>query len=336
MLFSVKTYGRAGLLGNPSDGYYGKTIALALSDFPCTVTIYESPEIRIEHNREDNSEFSGLSAMVKEIERFGYYGGVRLVKATIRQFYKYCVKHDIDLPRRNFTIRYASKVPQLVGMGGSSAICTATFKALVKFYEVADKIPFEMWPTLCWQAEQDLGIQCGMQDRVIQIYDGLMYMDFSEDYFKANDHGIYERLSPDRLPKLYIAYAPDRAEFSGIYHYKLRVLYDEKKRDLVQAMSEFAEYARLGRDAIIAGQHEKLAELINMNFDLRCRVLKVAEENARMVFTARKAGASAKFAGSGGAIIGTYEDETMFERLRMELEAIGCNVLSARIALPQN
>ena len=121
MLFSVKTYGRAGLLGNPSDGYYGKTIALALSDFPCTVTIYESPEIRIEHNREDNSEFSGLSAMVKEIERFGYYGGVRLVKATIRQFYKYCVKHDIDLPRRNFTIRYSSKVPQLVGMGGSSA-----------------------------------------------------------------------------------------------------------------------------------------------------------------------------------------------------------------------
>ena len=114
MLFSVKTYGRAGLLGNPSDGYYGKTIALALSDFPCTVTIYESPEIRIEHNREDNSEFSGLSAMVKEIERFGYYGGVRLVKATIRQFYKYCVKHDIDLPRRNFTIRYASKVPQLI------------------------------------------------------------------------------------------------------------------------------------------------------------------------------------------------------------------------------
>ena len=143
MLFSVKTYGRAGLLGNPSDGYYGKTIALALSDFPCTVTIYESPEIRIEHNREDNSEFSGLSAMVKEIERFGYYGGVRLVKATIRQFYKYCVKHDIELPRRNFTIRYASKVPQLVGMGGSSAIFTATFKALFKFYEVSDKIPLD-------------------------------------------------------------------------------------------------------------------------------------------------------------------------------------------------
>ena len=101
MLFSVKTYGRAGLLGNPSDGYYGKTIALALSDFPCTVTIYESPEIRIEHNREDNSEFSGLSAMVKEIERFGYYGGVRLVKATIRQEFHHPLFVESPAARRH-------------------------------------------------------------------------------------------------------------------------------------------------------------------------------------------------------------------------------------------
>ncbi len=335
MLFSVKTYGRAGLLGNPSDGYHGKTIALSLIDFPVTVTMFETPEIRIEHNREDDSEFLGLSELVREIERFGYYGGVRLVKATIRQFYKYCVKHDIELPRRNFTLRYATKVPQLVGMGGSSAICTATFKALVKFYEVADKIPFELWPTLCWKAEQDLGIQCGMQDRVIQIYDGLMYMDFAEDYFTKHGHGKYERLPVDRLPLLYIAYAPDRAEFSGIYHHKLRMLYEEKKHDLVEAMSEFAEYARLGREAILNEDHEKLFELINANFDLRSRVLRVAEENAQMVYTARKTGASAKFAGSGGAIIGTYEDDNMFKRLCVELERIGCVVLKTRIANPE-
>ena len=91
MITRVTSYGRAGLLGNPSDGYFGKTIALGLLDFPAQVTIYESPEIRIEHNREDNSEFADLDSMVREIERFGYYGGVRLVKATIRQFVKYCL-----------------------------------------------------------------------------------------------------------------------------------------------------------------------------------------------------------------------------------------------------
>lgn len=333
MIIRVMSYGRAGLLGNPSDGYFGKTIALSLADFPVQVTIYESPEIRIEHNREDNSEFRDLDSMVHEIERFGYYGGVRLVKATIRQYVKYCRSHGLSLPKRNFTLRYETTVPQLVGMGGSSAICTATFKALEAFYGVSCE-PLELAPTLCWQAEQDLGIQCGMQDRVIQIYNGLVFMDFEKDYFESHDYGKYERLSAELLPPLYIAWAPDRAEFSGIYHHKLRVLYDEKKADLVSAMSEFADIAQRGRDALVAGRREELAGLINANFDLRCRVLNVAEENARMVAVARETGASAKFAGSGGAIIGTYEDEEMFRRLEDKLGDIGCSVQKARIAMP--
>ena len=333
MIIKATSYGRAGLLGNPSDGYYGKTIALALQDFPAQVTIYESPEIRIEHNREDESEFANLDAMIHELDRFGYYGGVRLVKATIRQFVKFCRANDIQLPQRNFTLRYETKVPQLVGMGGSSAICTATFKALEAFYGIDCK-PFEMIPTLCWRAEQDLGIQCGMQDRVIQIYNGVVFMDFEETYFKAHDYGRYERIDPALLPKLYIAWAPDRAEFSGIYHQRLRVLYDEHKMDIVSAMSEFADIAQQGRDALVAGRPEKLPGLIDANFDLRCRVLNVAEENARMVDVARSAGASSKFAGSGGAIVGTYEDDAMFALLEKKLGEIGCSVLKARVALP--
>ena len=333
MIIKATSYGRAGLLGNPSDGYFGKTIALALQDFPAQVTIYESPEIRIEHNREDESEFANLDAMIHELDRFGYYGGVRLVKATIRQFVRFCRANGIRLPQRNFTLRYETKVPQLVGMGGSSAICTATFKALEAFYGIDCK-PFEMIPTLCWRAEQDLGIQCGMQDRVIQIYNGVVFMDFEETYFKAHDYGRYERIEPALLPKLYIAWAPDRAEFSGIYHQRLRVLYDEHKMDIVSAMSEFADIAQQGRDALVAGKPEKLPGLIDANFDLRCRVLNVAEENARMVDVARSAGASSKFAGSGGAIVGTYEDDAMFALLEKKLGEIGCSVLKARVALP--
>ena len=333
MIIKATSYGRAGLLGNPSDGYFGKTIALALQDFPAQVTIYESPEIRIEHNREDESEFANLDAMIHELDRFGYYGGVRLVKATIRQFVKFCRANGIQLPQRNFTLRYETKVPQLVGMGGSSAICTATFKALEAFYGIDCK-PLEMVPTLCWRAEQDLGIQCGMQDRVIQIYNGVVFMDFEETYFKAHDYGRYERINPEFLPKLYIAWAPDRAEFSGIYHQRLRVLYDERKKDIVSAMREFADIAQQGRDALVAGHPEKLPALIDANFDLRCRVLNVAEENARMVDVARSAGASSKFAGSGGAIVGTYEDDAMFALLEKKLGEIGCSVLKARVALP--
>jgi glucuronokinase len=46
-----------------------------------------------------------------------------------------------------------------------------------------------------------------------------------------------------------------------------------------------------------------------------------------MIETARSVGASAKFAGSGGAIIGIYRDETMYANLQSELGKIGCIVV---------
>ena len=330
MLLYTTSYGRAGLLGNPSDGYFGKTISLTMAEFPAQITIYESPEIHLVPNIEDNGDFDSLEQMVNEIDRFGYYGGVRLVKATCRQFFKYCQAHDIVLPKRNFTLRYKTTVPQLVGLGGSSAICTATLKALMRFYEVTE-IPQPLTPTLCWRAETDLGINCGLQDRVIQMYSGLMYMDFDEDYFKQHDHGIYERLDPALLPPIYMAYDPNRAEFSGIYHHKLRVLYEGHKQDIVAAMGEFADIARQGKEAILHQNHAELERLINANFDLRCKVLNVAEENARMVMAARSAGASAKFAGSGGAIIGTYHSDEMLQQLRLKLGDIGCTVITPHV-----
>jgi glucuronokinase len=57
-----------------------------------------------------------------------------------------------------------------------------------------------------------------------------------------------------------------------------------------------------------------------------------------LVKTARNVGASAKFAGSGGAIIGTYEDEAMFTRLTAALEDLGCIVIKPCIEgfLPSN
>jgi glucuronokinase len=51
-----------------------------------------------------------------------------------------------------------------------------------------------------------------------------------------------------------------------------------------------------------------------------------------MVMTARSAGASAKFAGSGGAIVGTYEDDAQFARLSKALADIGCQTIKPTIA----
>ena len=50
-----------------------------------------------------------------------------------------------------------------------------------------------------------------------------------------------------------------------------------------------------------------------------------------MVERARRCGASAHFAGSGGAILGTYPNDAAYARLESELSSIGCRVLRPTI-----
>ena len=331
MLITKRSYARAGFLGNPSDGYYGKTVAFAFSNFSAELTMYETPELGFIPGDVDDSTFDSPDDLLKDIQLFGYYGGIRLLKAVSKLFFLYCRELGITLDKRNFTVRYRSDIPRLVGLSGSSAICTAMLKALEEFYGV--EVPLEYAPTLCLEAERDeLGIQCGLQDRVIQMYEGVVFMDFEKSFVETTGHGHYERLSLERLPNLYIAYDPNRAEVSGKYHRKLKVLFEEKKPDILAAMTEFADIAQRGRDALVAGEFGKLPELVNANFDLRDRIFNVSEANRNMVQTARRSGASAKFAGSGGAIVGTYEDEQQFARLSADLASIGCTVLKPVIA----
>ncbi len=89
--------------------------------------------------------------------------------------------------------RYRINIPRLVGLSGSSAICSAMLKALMRFYGV--EIPIEVAPTICLEAEkEELRINCGFQDRVIQMYNGVVFMDFEKAFVEANNRGRYERL----------------------------------------------------------------------------------------------------------------------------------------------
>lgn len=333
MLIKTHSYARAGFVGNPSDGYYGKTVSFTFSNFKAEVTMYETPELGFVPGDVDDATFASPDELLHEIQLIGYYGGIRLLKAVTKVFLLYCREQGLVLPARNFTVRYSSNIPRLVGLSGSSAICTAMLKALQQFYGMT--VPLETAPTLCLMAERDeLSIQCGLQDRVIQMYDGLVFMDFDRPLVESTGHGRYERLDPAKLPCLYISYDPLRAEVSGVYHQKLRVLFEEKKPDILAAMSEFAGLAQQARDALVEGRPERLPALINANFDLRDRIFNVAASNRLMVMTARRTGCSAKFAGSGGAIVGTYEDEGQYRRLVAAMSSIGCTTVKPVLASP--
>jgi len=338
---TIKAYSfpRAGFLGNPSDGYYGKTISFAFSEFGVEMTLEESERMKFVPGVVDDATFASPEDLARDVRLYGYYGGIRLLKAVAKRFFEYCMDNGIAIPRRNFMASYKINIPRLVGLSGSSAICSAMLKAMMRFYEI--DIPIEMRPTLCLEAERELGINCGFQDRVIQIYNGLVYMDFDRPYLEAHNHGLYERLDPKALRNVYIAYDANRAEESGKAHANVKARFEQKNADVVAAMGEFADIARRGREILVAaaGSGEtgsafaKLSELVNANFDLRDRIFNVAPENRRMVMTARSAGASAKFAGSGGAIVGLYEDEAQYERLTTTLASIGCTTMKPTIAV---
>lgn len=340
-LLRRSAYARAGLLGNPSDGYHGKTISFIIRDFRAQLVLYEWDDVEIVVTRDDRSRFHSVQELLHDVKLHGYYGGIRLVKATIKKYVEYCArKSETDpayrLHDRNFSVRYATEIPRQVGMAGSSAIVVATLRALMDFYEVP--IPKEIQPSFVLAVESDeLGITAGLQDRVIQVYGGLVYMDFSYDKMSLRDGmwcGKYESLDLALLPPVYVAYSTDVGEPTEVFHNNLRARYEQGDPDVIGAMEKFADLARRGREALLRGQPEKLGPLINENFDTRRAICELPKDHLAMVDAAREVGASAKFAGSGGAIVGTYEDDAMWHNLCEVMRDKSCVVIRPTIGLP--
>jgi glucuronokinase len=47
---------------------------------------------------------------------------------------------------------------------------------LLDFYDVGHLVKIEDRPSIILSAEEDIGITAGLQDRVVQVYGGLVYM----------------------------------------------------------------------------------------------------------------------------------------------------------------
>ena len=57
------------------------------------------------------------------------------------------------------------------------------------------------------------------------------------------------------------------------------------------------------REALLKGDHEAVSRLMDENFNTRRRIYNLPPGQVNMVETARRCSASAKFAGSGGALL---------------------------------
>src|SRR5213076_2586579 len=75
-----RAFARAGLLGNPSDGYHGKTISISVRNYWAEVVLYEWDAVEIVLADDDRAKFDSVSELARDVRLHGYYGGIRLIR----------------------------------------------------------------------------------------------------------------------------------------------------------------------------------------------------------------------------------------------------------------
>ncbi|XP_010496286.1 PREDICTED: glucuronokinase 1-like [Camelina sativa] len=301
-----RSFARIGFLGNPSDVYFGRTISFTIGNFWASVKLEPSQHLLIKpHPFHDLVRFTSLDHLVDRLQNEGYYGGVRLLMAICKIFRNYCKDNAIQLHQGNFSLSYDTNIPRQTGLSGSSAIVSAALNCLLDFYNVRHLIKVQVRPNLVLNAEKELGIVAGLQDRVAQVYGGLVHMDFSKEHMDKLGHGIYSPMDISLLPPLHLIYAENPSD-SGKVHSKVRQRWLDGDEFIISSMKEVGNVAEEGRTALLNKDHSKLVELMNRNFDIRRRMFGdecLGAMNIEMVEIARRVGAASKFTGSGGAVV---------------------------------
>ena len=172
LLIRKKAYARAGLVGNPSDGYHGKTIAADRAEF-----------LRRGHALRVGPESS--------------WSGARKTRAASARSTSWCATCGCTATTAaSGWSRRRSRSSSSTGRAASIRFTAGTFRsatratsrarsgwpaparsssprsaALMEFYGV--EIPPGVQPSLVLSVEtEELGIAAGLQDRVIQVYEG--------------------------------------------------------------------------------------------------------------------------------------------------------------------
>ncbi len=324
-----RAFARAGLLGNPSDGYGGKAIAMTLENFNATATV--APCERLELVAGGGRRL----VMATPADATGAFahehgdGGLRLMRAALRRFFIRSphLLTEATFDTQAFRVRFATDIPEEVGLSGSSAIIIAVMRALMTWFDESIS-PWELAELALAAELEDLGLACGPMDRVIQAYEGVVVMDLRE----PRSEGSYTRLEAASLPPMFVAYDPRGGSPSADAHAPLRARWKAGDEEILRIMSTFRDLVDAGVAALRNEDHEEFADLMNRNFDLRTSFFPVAERDRQMVAIARRVAASGKLCGSGGAIVGQLRDPSDLESVRRAFEDSGFRLVEPRLS----
>ena len=247
-------------------------MSFSVRNYWAEVALYEWDSVEIVLAADDRAKFDSVFDLARDVRLHGYYGGIRLIKATIKRFVEHCAARGVALHDRKFSVRYQTTIPRQVGLAGSSAIIVATLRCLMEFYDV--QLPLETQPMFVLLVEQEeLGITVGLQDRVIQVYEGLVYMDFDPGREHIVD-GLkcywYEPMDPALLPPLYVAHHETLGEPTEVFHNNIRERFNRGDQAVVGRDDHVCRHRRPAVERRCSPRDtERLARLIDANFDTR-------------------------------------------------------------------
>lgn len=277
---------RAALAGNPSDAYRGAVLAVTLDAWSAQARAIPADALRVQPPS-------------------------RLVEACVRRF-----AHELLSGSLSTSIRWESSIPRDVGLAGSSALAIATLRALSGLTGVGLK-PAGLAAMALAVEVNDLGIAAGPQDRIVQAFGGLVFMEFGPG-------GAHERLDRRLLPPLLIAWRSEAAGHSGATHASLATRHAAGEPLIHDTMKRLAAVARGARTALLEQDLKRFALCLDETFALRAGMLTLDPRCVEMVQVARRYGASANYTGSGGAIVAVSPEPGRLEAAERELWSIGC------------
>lgn len=324
-------HARVGLLGGPADGYGGKAIAATIGDFRARVRIDPADRLEIVPGSTDLLAFESFGAAVQALARRGCDDAPRLLRATLLRFageVPELAALDPADPRQRFRLRHDTDIPIQVGLSGSSAIVVAALRALISWFDVRIE-PARLVELALAVEVEELGLAGGAMDRVIQVYEGLMFMDLREPRSEAS----YRRLDPALLPPMFIAWDPQGGESSGAAHGALRARWDAGDPELVRIMASFRPLVDAGVAALEGGDIEGFGRCMARNFALRESFYPVSDADREMVEIARRLDVVAKQCGSGGAVVGMPGRSGDWRRLQESLSEAGYRMIRPQLGV---
>ncbi len=309
MLIVARAPGRAGIIGNPTDGYGGAVLACSIEN-TASATIEPADKLILQ-----NSRGSVVLQRTSDFTSRGDYFDIP--RAVLR-----CL--NLEQLRAKITIH--TTVPEQAGLAGSTAVIAAVLSALLAFtgrsyhkYQLA-----ELNRTI---ELNYLNNHCGYQDAYMTTFGGLNYMDFrGKEHYQELHLEQYATVEPlhsfcSELP--FVIAHTGVQHHSGSFHRPLRERWLKGEPQVVKGYREIAEIAREGKKALLNRDWPRLGFLMNENHRIQDALSFSGEQNNYMIKVARENGAlGAKLAGAGGGgtIIALTLDPS---RTRQALERAG-------------